>query len=181
MFYIDHLEDGVFSLAIDVHATTGRIGWCSLSFVLRGWPVDSSGFEGLIAELPIINRPMLEFGHDYAMSAHSMRRGRRAISFPSTEGCALLVRDAALFEGQAAASEPSWVEGVVVTDPLRGRRERHERGLPAESFDTMFTWLRSQHHLGDDVAYEYLHVRTMHTRDVQVVHLTTDWVSPPST
>lgn len=178
VFYVDHFDDGVFSLAADLQAATGRIGWCSLSFILHGWPLDSSVFDNLITELPVINRPTLQFGRDHAMSTHIYRRGRRGTTTPTTAAQAFLVRDAVLFEGQAAASEPSWVEGVVLTDPLTGRTKRHKLGLPAESFQTMFTWLRSQHHLGDDFVYEQLRVRTMHTFDVQVVHVTSDWLSP---
>jgi hypothetical protein len=40
-------------------------------------------------------------------------------------------------------------------------------------------WLRQQHHLTDNATYDTLRVATLHTTDVQVIRITSDWIEQP--
>lgn len=178
LIYLDHFDDGLFTLTADVSASSHRwVRWCSLSFLLPGVPLDTSPFEALTIDLPVLNNPKFRgVGPTFHASGPIRRRGAAAV--PQTP-LAHLARHNTMF-GDQPADAPAWVEGVILRDPLRHATSarRIGIGLPADSLGSALCWLPQQHHLTDRLLYEPLHVSSVRTSDTQVVRIKSDWLDP---
>ena len=179
--YCDYFEDGLFTLAADVDTSQRRwVRRCSLSFVLRGIPLDTSPYEALITALPVLNNPTF-VGMDSGLHV-SGRIGRRRSKPAPQRPLAHLVRHRTMF-GDNLDGAPSWVEGVVLPDPMDNAptSRRIDCGLPAESLGSALCWLPQHHHQTDSLLYETLHVSSLHTTDVQVIRIRSNWLDPEAT
>jgi hypothetical protein len=179
VIYLDHFDDGLFTLTADVAASPHQwVRWCSLSFLLTGIPLDTSPYEWLTIDLPVLNNPRFRSVDPSVHNSGPIRR-RRGTAVPQT-ALAHVARHSTMF-GDQPENAPQWVEGVVLRDPLHratGAR-RVGIGLPADNLGSTLCWLRQQHHLTDCVQYETLHVSSVHTSDTQVVRITSDWINSP--
>jgi hypothetical protein len=177
VLYLDHFEEGLFTISADVTASAERwVRGCSLSFLLTGIPLDTSPFEALAIDLPVLNNPVFRTVAGAASS--SGRIHRRGTPTPRS-ALAYLTRHTTMF-GDQPPDAPTWVEGVIVRDPLHRatRARRTSIGLPPESLGSTLCWLRQHHHAADQVQYEALHVSSVQTSGAQVVRVTTDWLNP---
>ena len=178
VIYVDHFDDGLFTLTADVAASPHRwVRWCSLSFLLTGIPLDTSPYEALTIALPVLNNPKFR-SVDPSVHASGPIRRRRGTTVPQT-ALAHLARHSTMF-GDQPDDAPTWVEGVVLRDPLHraSRARRVDIGLPADSLGRTLCWLPQQHHLTDRVLHKTLHVSSVHTSDTQVVRVKCDWLDP---
>jgi hypothetical protein len=179
VIYLDHFDDGLFTLTADIDASPNRwVRWCSLSFLLTGIPLDTSPYEALTIDLPVINNPTFRSLDPNAYASGSIRR-RRGTAVPQT-ALAHLARHSTMFGNELDGDSSTWVEGVVLRDPLprATRARRVDIGLPADSLGSTLCWLPQQHHLTDRFLYETLHVSSVHTSDTQIVRIKSDWVGP---
>ena len=83
VMYVDYFDDGLFTLTADVTASKpGWVRWCSLSFLLTGIPLDTSPYEALSMDLPVLNNPKF-CGVDPSTHAAGRLR-RRGTAVPQT-------------------------------------------------------------------------------------------------
>lgn len=177
VIYLDHFEEGLFTISADVTASADRwVRGCTLSFLLAGIPLDSSPYEALAIDLPVLNNPVFRA---VGTAGNSSGRIHRRGTPPPRSALAYLTRHTAMF-GDHLPDAPTWVEGVVLRDPLHRATSarRTSIGLPPDSLGSTLCWLRQQHHTGDQVLYEALHVSSVQTSGAQVVRVTTDWLNP---
>lgn len=171
--YVDESNDGMVTLMADLSTTSERrVRSCELSFMLPGIPLDTTPYEALMAELPVLNVPSFQVLHGDPMRRKRLGvRGKPRRAKP----LAYLVREGPRHPG--ARESVQWVEGIVAASPIPREWQGSRLGAELSSLQPEhgFVRLRQHHHLGDKVFHDLESITLVQTSYAGVIHLMGDW------
>ncbi len=125
--YTDECEDGFFTIRADIAADNrGTIWRVDVSLQLSGVPFDDQPLRALRHALGVTSRAFFRPRREKSVRVIHLREQDQ----PDLHVHALLV--------QPDLSQPSeeWVSGIVVENPLRGRRQFAPGNVPEQLFET---------------------------------------------